>query len=345
MRFHPIVVKHSTTFGFVLFFIIACTLLILFAKRKEVPKEIKLETEKANDNQIKQDGKPEIITDPEVVEQDSEESFKSEQPSVDLEQDIVRNVSDRKFEIRSFQIHKKGLSKAECEDKMYISPKISDSALRLAVADGATESIFSDVWANILVKSYVEQGADFFNSPNLNHACQCFLQKTNQLISEMPETRQWFVYEKLDRGTHATLAAVEFLSPNKIQILTVGDSCIFWRSGEKDGITMFPNLSPAEFKAFPAAICHLEKTWHNLKKKILIEEYQIQDDLRMILCTDALACWLAKELQNDSQAWENLFNISDDISFERFIENLREQNNIQNDDVTLVLIHALPFNV
>jgi len=270
-----------------------------------------------------------------------ENRFDNQRLSADLD---LRYVGDKPFGIRRFQIPKQGLSEAECEDKSALSSS-SETSLRVAVADGATESLFSDIWAEILVNSYVEKSAEIFNASVLESVQQEFVNKASQLILKMPETRHWFMYEKLDRGSHVTFAAVEFSNPETIQVLAVGDSCVFWRSGHNSNLVeMLPELAPEAFGAFPASICHLPKTWQNLKSKIIKKEVHLQDTFELLICTDALACWLAQELQNDSSVWEKLFQITDSISFTNFIENLRYRKEIRNDDVTLVLIHAIPVN-
>lgn len=259
------------------------------------------------------------------------------------DEDLLRVVGDRKFKLRSFHIPKDGFSEAECEDKIAINPEDSAS-LRLAVSDGATEGIFSNIWAELLVNSYTENGFQILEPSNLKPIHSNFIQKAFQIIANMPETRHWFMYEKLERGTHATLAAVEFFDET-IQILTVGDSCVFWHDGEKIG--RLPEISLEDFGSFPNTICHLPKTWQSLEQKVVKKEIQFHNPFQLALCTDALACWLVKGLrdQNEFSVWGKIFQISDSSSFKQFIEELRESKEIRNDDVSLVLIDVLPVNV
>lgn len=358
--------KQLDTFGIFLFFLIIYLLLVAFTKSQKAERKIKLKKDILDNKQGNDEQEAPANTQAEdllaqptlsvTLNQSSQEPEPKEissglhqqvsaldQPSANLEQ--LRNVGERTFRIRSFQIQKMGLNEAECEDKSALSSP-SSSNLRVAVADGATESLFSDAWADILVNSYVDSGAEFLNPCDLESAHQEFVQKVSPQILQMPEIRHWFMYEKLERGTHATLAAVEISSLEKIQIVTVGDSCVFWHSGNAEKVKMLPELSPEDFGVFPASICHIAKTWQSLEQKIVKQEVLFQDPLQMVLCTDAIACWLVTELQNDgSSAWETLLQLSDYISFTSFVKALREQNNIRNDDVTLVLIDVLPLNV
>lgn len=339
----------SLALSIVLFMFIIWFFLAFFTKETENNSETEVSLDEEVASQVDQEVAVTSQFNEEVVSQQTEteavidqELLPKEKNSTDLEEE--RNVGDFIFRIRRFSIHKKGLSEAECEDKNALSLQ-NDTSLRIAIADGATESLFSDIWADILVNSYVEKGTDLFKSSELESVNQKFVYTTSKNILQMPETRQWFMYEKLERGTHATLAAVEFSSPDKMQILTIGDSCVFWSDGNVDEINMLPEITAEEFGSFPISICHLPKTWQSLEQKILKKEVTFQKNLQMVLCTDALACWLVTESENKSSNWEKLFQISDYGFFTNFIETLREQNSIRNDDVTLVLINVLPFNV
>ncbi|AFY83370.1 protein phosphatase 2C domain-containing protein [Oscillatoria acuminata] len=277
-------------------------------------------------------------------EQTDEQSSRSDKVKVEIKDSVeLRALDDYPVEIRRFQIPKQGLTEAECEDKSALSS--TEGRLRVAVADGATESLFSDIWAELIVNSYVDKGAEIFNIGSLQSLSQAFLHTASKLILQMPETRHWFMYEKLERGSHVTFVAAEFYNPETMEVLAVGDSCIFWRNEENGNVEMLPELSAEDFGVFPASICSLQKTWQNLESKIVKKEVHLHNGFQVILCTDALACWLVKALQQDPFVWEKLFQLSDSISFTNFIDSLRSQKEIRNDDVTLVLIHAIPINV
>lgn len=265
----------------------------------------------------------------------SKDDEKQDSPESDSDLE-TRALGDYLVEIRRFQIPKEGLTEDECEDKSALS--FPGKELRVAVADGATESLFSDIWAELIVNRYVDLGAELFNPSSLKSLSQTFFHKASKLISQMPDTGHWSMYEKLEAGSNVTLVAADFCDPETMQVLAVGDSCIFWRNREDGNIEMLPELSAEDFGVFPASICNLEKTWQKLEPKILKKEIRLHNGFQAILCTDALACWLVKELQKDPLAWEKLFELSDSNSFAQFIEALRSQKDIRNDDVTLVLI-------
>jgi Protein phosphatase 2C len=241
------------------------------------------------------------------------------------------------FQTRSFRLHKKGGSPSEYEDRSAIVG-VKDSCLRVAVADGMTEGLFSDVWAELLVNGYCDYGVALFEDANLKAMYKEFIHQTCQQINTMPEARHWFMYEKLERGTHTTLAAIDFSTRNTVQMSAVGDSCIFWCN--KNTIEMFPELSTDDFGISPASICHIPDTWHNLHSKIRSDEIALEQGCQFVLCTDAIAHWLVKETRekNNFLAWEKIVRFSDVAAFNLLIEELRESKEIRNDDVTLVIV-------
>lgn len=247
-------------------------------------------------------------------------------------------LGDYTVQTRSFCLHKKGGSPSEYEDRHAIG--VRDACLRVAVADGTTEGLFSDVWAELLVNGCRDNGVALFEDENLQAMHREFIYQTCQQIAEMPETRHWFMYEKLERGTHATLAAIDidFFTRNTVQMSAVGDSCIFWC--DKDKIEMFPELSADDFGISPDSICHIPNTWHNLQQKIRINEIAFERNFQFVLCTDAIAHWLVKATRekNNILAWEEIVRLSDVAAFNLLIEQLRESKEIRNDDVTLVIV-------
>jgi len=287
-----------------------------------------------NEDAVSPQNEIESVFDPELLSEDKK--------LIDIEEE--RKIGNFTFRVRRFCIQKEGLNEAECEDKNALTSK-NNKILRIAIADGATESLFSDIWADILVNAYTDKGADIFKSSELELLNKNFSDVTSNHILQMPETRQWYMYEKLERGTHATLAGAEFSSSDKMAILTIGDSCVFWSDGNTEQINMLPEITAEEFGISPNSICHLPKSWQTLDRNILRKEIKLEENLQMVLCTDALACWLVTDLETISFNWKKLFEISDHSLFANFIETLRKQNNIRNDDVTLVLINVLPFNV
>ena len=271
--------------------------------------------------------------------------FNSEEKEVNKSYSIIeRNLSDKILKITGFKIPKSGNQESECEDGFLISSE-NNSLVRVAISDGATESLFSNIWANLLIDAYVKNGLQAIESSGINSVYQSFIYQTGELINEMPETTHWRIYEKISRGTNATFAAVELSNSSLLNLTTVGDSCIFWRNEVEKSFGMQPKLEPEDFDSFSESICHIPETWKNLNSKFIRQEIKLGDKFQLILCTDAFACWLLKALRKDLLIWDEIFKISTSEEFLELIKDLRRSQEIKNDDVTLVTVNAVPINV
>jgi hypothetical protein len=79
---------------------------------------------------------------------------------------------------------------------------------------------------------------------------------------------------------------------------------------------------------------------NDLKEKIAyIENHDILKDDRFFLMTDALASFFFQEYEKGESPWSLIDgNITDKSHFTDWIENLRENKQIRNDDVTLIIL-------
>lgn len=347
-----LIMRQQSMFDFWGLSLVAIFFLLLFLNpNKRQKSNMQEENNNADDAEIKTQGN--IIPDsesqegeihPQVIEGNDSEISEPEKvnPIPESSAYETRKVSNLFLKIRSFKTPKLGLSEKECEDSYALSNPKSET-VRIAVTDGATESLFSNVWADLLAQTYIDKGSDFLN--DLQSISDHLVNQATERIKQMPDTRHWFMYEKLERGSHATFAGIEFYNDDKIKILTIGDSCVFWRYKHDGRFEMLPELSPEDFGVFPASICNLPQTWKTLPQKEISKELTSTNVSQIIICTDSLACWLAKKLISEPSAWEELFTISDCTNFTNFFTNLREKKEMRNDDITLVLIDVLPLDV
>lgn len=252
--------------------------------------------------------------------------------------------NEMNFIINSFVIPKSDCPQIKSEDKTNFSFS-HDNKVRIALADGATEGIYSGIWAEKIVQKYMETGAYLVNRNNLEDLQEQFLNHAYQSIEESPDTRQWFLYEKLERGTGATLIGLEFSNLKTVDILSIGDSCVFWKQdNDSEQIEMFPELSVQDFGNSPGSICHLSQTWNNLHQYIQQKSLKYSNQLQALICSDAFACWLVKELESNPSIWDDLFKFQEEQSkFQEWISELRDNHQIRNDDVAVVTINIVPI--
>jgi hypothetical protein len=154
----------------------------------------------------------------------------------------------------------------------------------------------------------------------------------------------WYDEMALQNGAASTLLEVSFsLEEKKIKenfsALAIGDSCLF-QVRNNDLITKFPLNSSADFDNSPLLISSDPKRNEHLQEKIAVLENQsIEIGDKFFLMTDALASWFFQEIENGDKPWEIIGEqVMDKSSFTDWIEQIRENKLMRNDDVTLMVL-------
>src|SRR5436189_2649593 len=125
----------------------------------------------------------------------------------------------------------------ECDIRVFCCPKLGNSleeyedawahrqtrtGIRVAVADGATESSFAKLWAVLLAESYVRSelaGAEFF--ARLKPARRLWRRR----LAGRP--LPWFASEKAEQGAFAAFLGGELdAHKNRVSALSGGDCCL-----------------------------------------------------------------------------------------------------------------------
>src|SRR4051794_1946930 len=111
---------------------------------------------------------------------------------------------------------KDGNAQEEYEDAAYplsFSGTDREQEFRCAVADGATETSFSGLWANLLVRGYVDEEP---------------LEESRKKWQEaIPTANQpWYVEEKAQAGAYSALVGLSVQANGTWSSAAVGDSCL-----------------------------------------------------------------------------------------------------------------------
>jgi len=249
--------------------------------------------------------------------------------------------------VKAFGVPKTGNSAEECDDAAAYSNH------RFAVADGATESSFADRWAQRLVQKYIEQ------PPALRNASGNILEEwlkplQREWHASIPWDRlPWYAEEKARGGAFTSLLGVEVLpAPSRFRWLdlfrrrkgtrwhafAVGDSC-FFQVRNNQLICSFPYEKPEEFNNRPLLISSIPQRNKSVWKQIKQKEGDCQPGDLFLLMTDALALWFLNEIQSGNTPWKSLLEINSDKAFARFVDSLRAESALRNDDTTLLLCH------
>jgi hypothetical protein len=250
--------------------------------------------------------------------------------------------------IQPFSLQKAGNKPEEYEDAFWPTSqgRFEGRNFRLALADGATESSFSGLWAQMLVHSY---GRSPLTPLNLQSRVEKRGRRWAQHVTAKP--LPWFALEKVQRGSFATLLGLSLRSDEDVSsaggqwtALAIGDSCLFQiRASEL--ITSFPLTSAEQFGNTPLLVSTHPLSNQSLWTKLADFEQKgvWQPGDKFLLMTDALAQWFLNEVETGERPWLTLFSMAEQSksipnSFAQWINDLRLSKAIRNDDVTLLII-------
>src|SRR5438874_561624 len=148
---------------------------------------------------------------------------------------------------QAFRLPKRGNSADEYEDACAANPYMG----RFAVADGASESSFAGLWAQLLVNGFTK----LVEKPDPDAGWLQALQKDwAKQVGSKP--LPWYAEAKRDQGAYATFLGLALKRSSKDgkglwRAVAVGDSCLFhFRGGRLLGA--FPLNKSQQFGNQPA---------------------------------------------------------------------------------------------
>ena len=240
-----------------------------------------------------------------------------------------------------------GSNEAQYEDAFYPGHDGPRHArrLRFAVADGASESMLSGLWAGLLVRTWCK--ARRRRLPEILDVAEAAWDvELAAYLEERGRTDrpiQWFEEPGLERGAYATLLGLAFTTEHgggRWQATAVGDSCLFQvREGEL--LSAFPIKSSDEFDSAPKLVP--SRASDRGRGRLLDAVDEETGDWRsgdtFWLLTDAVAAWFLRthEAEADAEPWDVLASVEAD-AFADWVESRRADRSLRNDDVTVMRI-------
>jgi len=242
-------------------------------------------------------------------------------------------------------IQKRGNSSAEYEDAFWPKPSISGEdreQLSIAIADGATESSFSEMWAKKLVRAYCHGRIDV---SNLIASLPELQQSWRQIVCRKP--LPWYTEQKVQSGAFSTILGLtlrngtENSDSGSWEAVAVGDSCLVQLRGDAL-ISAFPLRTSTEFNNTPFLIGSRPNSNYELQLHVRTMNGTWEAGDSFYLMTDALAAWFFREVEQDAAPWRILRDLDNDqnLPFGPWIEEKRDQKVLRNDDVTLYRIET-----
>lgn len=259
-----------------------------------------------------------------------------------------------KFIIKSFTTPKYGNSISENEDAIVLSPlrnRGNFSYLCLAISDGATQTSFSNLWANLLVNEVVAER----KTPSFKNLYDIIQNAGLKWQSEISTYNlPWHAEEKVKNGAFSSLLWIRLRFPDiskgsvgRIKSLAVGDSNLFIFRDDRLHLS-FPIKKAEDFGNAPILISSLSS-----KNKILIDsvfflEESILPGDELFVATDALAAFLLRRLEEDSSAYTQIkediiLKANQNTLLETWTQVLRDTGQLKNDDTTFAWIKIMDF--
>jgi hypothetical protein len=235
----------------------------------------------------------------------------------------------------AFWLPKAGHTAQEYEDACWPQEPLDlqTDLARFAVADGATETSFADIWARDLSCAY---GKGWFSRGNTRHALDLLRRVWHRRIRH--KTLEWYAQEKAAIGAFSSLIGLTIKhnsadSSGRWHALAVGDSCLFHIRG-KTVLNCFPLERSDQFNSRPNLICSVAPT---LPRPLTSFGYWESGDVFYLL-TDALACWFLRGREKQTCDADRLCKLTSQEQFSRFIAEQRASRRLRNDDVTLLRV-------
>jgi hypothetical protein len=247
------------------------------------------------------------------------------------------------FSCEALWIQKAGNLESEYEDAFWPRPRACGENCKnvsVAVADGATESSFSGVWAKQLVRACCHGG---INPVNIGVVLPSIQSKWSRIVRRKP--LPWYAEEKIRNGAFSTVLGLTLRDGDEAgnsgywEAFAIGDSCLVQIRGD-DTLATFPLSSYAEFNNSPFLLGSNPDSNNQLESHVQQLNGCWEAGDSFYLMSDAIAAWFFREIEERRKPWRTLRDLDHDRSlpFRPWVEALREQKLMKNDDVTLFRI-------
>jgi hypothetical protein len=246
---------------------------------------------------------------------------------------------------RTYLVPKAGTTEAEYEDAAspvdtYDSRKWM---YRCAIADGATESSFAREWARRLVRHF---GLGSLSDRTMAERIPRLQKRWQKQVDRKP--LQWFAQEAATRGAFAAFLGLEMRQRERgarsgqWRAVALGDACLFLVRDDRL-FRALPLECASGFSNRPFLLSTRTEQWERESAAIHKSRGTWHVDDEFYLATDALAQWFLTEHEAGSKPWSVLRDLDTDAQaqpFREFIETLRQEKRIRNDDTTLLRVNV-----
>ena len=250
----------------------------------------------------------------------------------------------------SFWLARGGNDAAEYEDAFapHKDGRHSARRLRFAMSDGASESMLSGRWADVLTRTWCRSErsstVDVLDAAMTEFEAVLAAYLDERGRQDRPV--QWFEEPGLQRGAFATFLGLQFAtrrtSMGSWTALSLGDTCLFHVRGD-ELVSSFPMKASADFGSSPKLVPSRTDSVDNVVSHMEEREGEWRSGDLFFMATDALSAWFLTEAESGAAPWQVLQGFSErgQAAFGQWVGGLRAERRLRNDDVTMVRIEVL----
>jgi serine/threonine protein phosphatase PrpC len=247
----------------------------------------------------------------------------------------------------SYSIPKAGNRDVENEDALFPESGSDENSngkpITFLVADGATQTSFSGLWARCLIEACVKNR---LTETGFQRSIENAREKWQKSFEgkEIP----WHAAEKIRQGAFAALIWLEVqylpLQPANAyswKALAIGDCCLFIARKQSIYLSL-PLQNVTDFSLHPTLIPSKLEQLHSIKGKIQTAKGSLKKGDQIILASDAIAAWILKQSQSDRLTFlemvQSIKNAKNGDGFTKWVNSLRKTGEIKNDDTSVIYI-------
>jgi len=247
--------------------------------------------------------------------------------------------------IQAFRVVKGGNSPDECEDAhRQWRQKGRGQAVRVAVADGATESMLAGLWAETLVETFCRPSRTGSAAAPFVAAQQEWAVKRDTYLRRRVargNPPKWYEEEGLRRGAFAAFLGAVFtprgLGRGSYTVQAVGDVCAFHLRGTRL-LSSYPLTHSSEFGNQPALVASMPSAGQDGATILQTRRGSWKRGDAFIVASDALSSWLLCAHERGAGPWATVLGISAASAFEDLVLTSRREDGMRNDDVAFVRV-------
>ncbi len=211
-----------------------------------------------------------------------------------------------------------------------------------AIADGATESLLSRQWAQVLTRQFARRWLTardwrgWWQETLLAWQTEKYAYLAQRARAGKPV--QWYQEPGLEAGAFAALLGLVLVpTPETIRwrAAAVGDCCLALVRDDKL-LTAFPLQDADAFNNRPFLLCSNPARDDALAERWRWSEGTFNAGDRIYLMTDALAAWFLRAAEAGAQPWAAVDAHRNADTFAAWLAELRAARALRNDDVTLI---------